>query len=82
MARMQKLDEAVIGALRGGSAIPDAKLEALHAFTAAIVRDRGFLPDEAARRLAAASRRRERSAVGDRDNDEHHRAHDPIGEKP
>jgi AhpD family alkylhydroperoxidase len=46
MARGQKLGEASIEALRAGAPLPDAKLEALHAFTTAVVRDRGFVPDE------------------------------------
>lgn len=46
MARMQKLGEDVIAALRGGSAIADRRLEALHRFTTLVVRDRGFVADE------------------------------------
>jgi alkylhydroperoxidase family enzyme len=45
MAKMQKLGEDVIAALRNGSAIADPKLEALHSFTTSVVRDRGFVAD-------------------------------------
>lgn len=45
MARMQKLGEDVIAALRGGGTIADAQLEALHRFTTLVVRDRGFVDD-------------------------------------
>jgi AhpD family alkylhydroperoxidase len=46
MARMQKLGEDVIQALRDGGTIADPKLEALHRFTTLVVRDRGFVSDE------------------------------------
>lgn len=42
LARMQKIDEAVISALRAGTALPDKRLEALHRFTTIVVRERGF----------------------------------------
>ena len=45
LSKMQKIDNAVIQALRNGTAIPDAKLEALHAFAAAVVQDRGYVND-------------------------------------
>lgn len=45
LARMGKIAEPIIAALRNGTAIPDAKLEALHAFAGAVVRQRGHLPD-------------------------------------
>lgn len=45
MAKMQKLGDDVIAALRGGSQIADPKLEALHAFTTLVVRDRGHVAD-------------------------------------
>ena len=45
MARMQKLGEDVIAALRAGSMVADPKLEALHAFTTLVVRDRGHVAD-------------------------------------
>lgn len=41
LARMQKFAEPTVASLRGGTAIPDAKREALHAFTTAVERDRG-----------------------------------------
>jgi alkylhydroperoxidase family enzyme len=46
MAKMQKLGDDVIAALRNGGAITDPKLEALHRFTTLVVRDRGFVADE------------------------------------
>lgn len=45
IAGMQKVPEAVIGAIRDGKPIADAKLEALRRFTAAVVDSRGW-PDE------------------------------------
>ena len=45
LAKMQKMDPAVINALRAGGVVPDAKLEALHRFTTIIVRQRGFASD-------------------------------------
>jgi AhpD family alkylhydroperoxidase len=45
MARMQKLGEDVITALRNGGPIADPRLEALHRFTTLVVRDRGFVAD-------------------------------------
>ena len=45
MARMQKLGEDVIAALRAGSRIADPKLEELHTFTTLVVRDRGHVAD-------------------------------------
>lgn len=45
LARMIKMDEGVIAALRAGTEIPDAKLEALHRFTTIVVRERGFAAD-------------------------------------
>ena len=46
MAKMQKLGDEVIQALRNGGIIADGKLEALHRFTTLVVRDRGFVADE------------------------------------
>jgi AhpD family alkylhydroperoxidase len=46
LAKMQKMDAAVIEALRAGTPLPDARLEALHRFTGAVVRKRGWVPDE------------------------------------
>ena len=45
LAKMQKMDPAVIAALRAGTALPDIKLEALHRFTTVVVRERGFASD-------------------------------------
>ncbi|TDV23317.1 alkylhydroperoxidase family enzyme [Paraburkholderia caballeronis] len=45
LAKMIKMDEGVIAALRAGTPLPDAKLEALHRFTTLVVRERGFVPD-------------------------------------
>lgn len=45
MAKMQKLGDDVIQALRNGREIADPRLEALHRFTTLVVRDRGFVSD-------------------------------------
>lgn len=45
LAKMIKMDPAVIAALRAGTELPDAKLEALHRFTTIVVRERGFVTD-------------------------------------
>ncbi|MBB2930561.1 carboxymuconolactone decarboxylase family protein [Paraburkholderia silvatlantica] len=45
LAKMIHMDEGVIAALRAGTPLPDAKLEALHRFTTLVVRERGFVPD-------------------------------------
>lgn len=45
LATMIHMDAAVIAALRAGTALPDARLEALHVFTTLVVRDRGFVSD-------------------------------------
>ncbi|HEV3429642.1 MAG TPA: carboxymuconolactone decarboxylase family protein [Paraburkholderia sp.] len=45
LAKMIKMDPAVIDALRAGTELPDAKLEALHRFTTVVVRERGFATD-------------------------------------
>lgn len=45
LAKMQKMDAAVIAALRGGTEIPDARLEALHRFTRLVVCNRGWVAD-------------------------------------
>jgi alkylhydroperoxidase family enzyme len=44
-AKMQKMDPAVIDALRKGAAIPDPRLEALHRFAGLVVRNRGWVSD-------------------------------------
>ena len=43
LATMIKMDPAVIAALRAGTELPEAKLEALHRFTTLVVRERGFV---------------------------------------
>lgn len=45
LARMIKMDAGVIAALRAGTALPEARLEALHRFATLVVRERGFVPD-------------------------------------
>lgn len=45
LSKMQKIDNAIIQALRNGTAIPDAKLEALHVFATAVVQNRGHVND-------------------------------------
>ena len=45
LAKMIKMDEGVIAALRAGTPLPEAKLEALHRFTTVVVRKRGFAAD-------------------------------------
>ncbi|MES2933187.1 MAG: carboxymuconolactone decarboxylase family protein [Pseudomonadota bacterium] len=45
LSRSVKMDEATIAALRTGTLIADAKLQALHTFTQAVVRERGFVSD-------------------------------------
>lgn len=45
LAKMIKMDPAVIDALRAGTELTDAKLEALHRFTTVVVRERGFATD-------------------------------------
>lgn len=45
LAKMVKMDAGVIAALRAGTPLPDAKLEALHRFATAVVRERGFVPE-------------------------------------
>ena len=54
LARMQHVDDAVVQAIRNGTAIPDTRLEALHAFTGLVVRERGFVGDAAVEAFLAA----------------------------
>ena len=42
-------DDELIEAARSGEPLPDARLDALRAFTRAVVRERGWVPDEAVR---------------------------------
>lgn len=45
LARMQKMEEGVIAALRNGGELPDARLEALHRFATLVVRQRGWVAE-------------------------------------
>lgn len=45
LARMQKMEEGVIAALRNGDELPDARLEALHRLTTLVVRQRGWVAE-------------------------------------
>ncbi len=45
LAKMIGMDAATLAALRAGTPLPDAKLEALHRLTTTVVRERGFVPD-------------------------------------
>lgn len=45
LAKMQKMDPAVISALRDGTELPDPRLEALHRFATLVVRNRGWVSD-------------------------------------
>lgn len=45
LAKMIRMDASVIAALRAGTALPEAKLEALHRFAILVVRERGFVPE-------------------------------------
>lgn len=46
-AKKAGMDEAVLEALRDARALPDERLQALHAFTLDVVRNRGFVGDTA-----------------------------------
>lgn len=46
VAGMAGAEDEVVGALRAGQDVPDARLDALQAFTASVVRNRGWVPDE------------------------------------
>jgi alkylhydroperoxidase family enzyme len=59
LAKMIKMDACVIAALRAGTPLPDAKLEALHRFTTLVVRERGFVPDADVNAFLAAGYTRE-----------------------
>lgn len=54
LAKMQKMDPAVIEALRAGTALPDARLEALHRFATLVVRHRGWVSDDDTEAFLAA----------------------------
>lgn len=45
VTQAQGLDQSVIAAVRAGGPIADARLEALRAFTVAVVRERGWVSD-------------------------------------
>ena len=59
VAGMQGLDPAVVAALRQGTPLPDAKLEALHQFTLQMVRQRGWAEPGQLVALSAAGYSRE-----------------------
>ncbi len=46
IARMQRVADDVLAAVRDGSAIPDAKLQALRDFTREVVRQRGWVAEK------------------------------------
>jgi alkylhydroperoxidase family enzyme len=54
LAKMIKMDPAVIEALRAGKPLPDGKLEALHRFATLVVRNRGWVSDADADAFIAA----------------------------
>ncbi|WP_298124711.1 carboxymuconolactone decarboxylase family protein [Brevundimonas sp.] len=54
VTQAQKLDQAVIGAVRDGGPIADARLEALRAFAVTVVRERGWVSDADVARFVAA----------------------------
>lgn len=54
IAGMQKVPEAVIGAIRGGNPISDARLDALRRFTAAVVESRGWPSEDDTKAFLAA----------------------------
>jgi AhpD family alkylhydroperoxidase len=54
LGRMVKLDESAIQALRNGTIIADAKLQALRVYVEAVIRERGFVSDAATDAFIAA----------------------------
>jgi uncharacterized peroxidase-related enzyme len=54
LARMSKLDEDVIKAVREEKPVSDARLQTLRTFTEAVVRERGFVGDAAVDKFIAA----------------------------
>ena len=54
LARMSKLDEDVIRAVREEKPVSDARLQTLRTFTEAVVRERGFVGDAAVDKFIAA----------------------------
>jgi AhpD family alkylhydroperoxidase len=55
LAKMQKMDPAVINALRNGTKVPDQRLETLHHFATLVVRNRGWISDADTDAFLAAS---------------------------
>lgn len=58
-ATNQKIDKAVLAALRAGSELPDPKLDALAAFVRTLVRTSGHVPQETLHRFMSAGYTRE-----------------------
>ena len=54
LSRQAKMDESAIAALRTGTPIPDARLQALRVFAEAVVRERGYVGDAAVDAFLAA----------------------------
>jgi AhpD family alkylhydroperoxidase len=54
LSRMVKMDEQAIAALRNGTPIADARLQALRVFAEAVVRERGFVSNTAIDAFLAA----------------------------
>jgi AhpD family alkylhydroperoxidase len=54
LSRMVKMDEQAIAALRNGTPIADARLQALRLFAEAVVRERGFVGDASVDAFIAA----------------------------
>jgi AhpD family alkylhydroperoxidase len=54
LAKMQKIDDVIVQAIRDGKSIPDRKLEALHVFTGTVLRERGFASDAVVAAFLAA----------------------------
>lgn len=54
IAKSMKVDDAITDALRDGTALPSARLEALRSFTLAMVRERGNVDDAAVLDFMAA----------------------------
>lgn len=59
IAKMSKVPDDVIEALRGGTPIPDAKLEALRVFTSKVITQRGKLSDADTQAFLAAGYKNE-----------------------
>ncbi len=54
LSRQAKMDESAISALRTGTPIPDARLQALRVFAEAVVRERGYVGNAAVDAFLAA----------------------------